>query len=74
MLNAVMSSRRITKSGLWIWCGKLLIFKKAVFEEAKHFKGLMSKLGSGTEKRALDWEPETLNSSLALLLSCCMTS
>ena len=73
MLNAIMSSRR----NIWKWsldqAWQIINFKKAIFEEAKPVKGLISKLGRGTEKRALDWEPENLSVSLALLLSGHMT-
>ena len=68
-----MSSRR----NIWKWsldqAWQIINFKKAIFEEAKPVKGLISKLGRGTEKRALDWEPENLSVSLALLLSGHMT-
>ena len=73
MLNAIMSSRR----NIWKWsldqAWQIINFKKAIFEEAKPVKGLISKLGRGTEKRAFDWEPENLSVSLALLLSGHMT-
>ena len=73
MLNAIMSSRR----NIWKWsldqAWQIINFKKAIFEEAKPVKGLISKLGRGTEKRALDWEPENLSVSLALLLGGHMT-
>lgn len=62
-----MSSKRTV---IVTWCGKLLIFKKYGFEEAKHFKGLMSKW---YREKVLDWEPENLSSRLTLLLSSHMT-
>lgn len=33
----------------------------------------MSKLGSGTEERVLNWEPENMSSSLVLLLDSHVT-
>ena len=67
MSNSVMNSRRII--GKWsldlVW--KITNFKDSFFLTMPSiYKGVMVKLGSGTEIRALHWELENLSSSLAL--------